>query len=63
MGLALGSEAPARRDGRADECDGLENRWVISLVGSNPTPSAVCQKHMFFLVRVGFECPLAQTSS
>ena len=45
MGLAVDSKSPGRRDGRADECDGLENRWVISPVGSNPTPSAIWQNH------------------
>ena len=29
-----------RRDARAAEWDGLENRLVMSPVGSNPTPSA-----------------------
>ena len=29
-----------RRDAGAAERDGLENRWVMSPVGSNPTPSA-----------------------
>ncbi len=30
-----------RRDGRVDECDGLENRYAPRrIVGSNPTPSA-----------------------
>ena len=29
------------RDGRVDECDGLENRYTRKgIVGSNPTPSA-----------------------
>ena len=28
------------RDGRVDECDGLENRYTGNgIVGSNPTPS------------------------
>jgi hypothetical protein len=48
---ALGDKSPARRDGRADECDGLENRWATSLVGSNPTPSAAAP-HLLRLQQV-----------
>ena len=59
MGLALDSKTPVRRDGRADECDGLENRWVISPVGSNPTPSAVVMITTFALINCCFWCPIA----
>ena len=46
------------------ESGGLENRCVREgTVGSNPTPSAVVRTTTFFLVRVGFQCPLAQTSN
>ena len=38
------SEKFPRRDGRVDECAGLENRFVGNGdVGSNPTPSAIFQ--------------------
>ena len=41
----IGSQCPyhsRRRDGRADDCDGLENRWALTGPGgSNPPPSAV----------------------
>ena len=47
------------RDGRADECDGLENRWVTSLVGSNPTPSARCRNHNVWAVQTHMAPPLA----
>lgn len=32
--------AGCRKGGRAAECGGLENRWVMSPGGSNPSPSA-----------------------
>ena len=38
--LATHRVACRRRDARAAEWDGLENRWATSPVGSNPTPSA-----------------------
>ena len=38
---APGVYAGRRKDGRADECDGLENRWAFTGPGgSNPPPSA-----------------------
>jgi len=54
-GMNQGASATPEMDGL-----GLENRWVMSLVGSNPTPSAVVFLTTSVLIRHCFRCLAAE---